>query len=173
MRSMQMRATRAAKTILLAGLTAGVLDIGYAMIDATARGRSAARPVQAVASGLLGAPAFDQGAVSFGLGLALHMMIACGAAAVYFLTSTRIALLRTKVLLPGALFGMLVYLFMNFVVLPLSAVPFTLRYPPHVLLIGFLVHIFLVGIPIAWFVRRGWTETEGAAAAASPIVNRT
>lgn len=147
------------KAILSGGLTAGALDISYAMIDAVARGRLAVRPVHAVASGLLGAPAFEQGTQSFVLGLALHRLIACGAAAVYFAASTRIGLLRNRVILPGSIFGMLVYLFMNFVVLPLSVVPFKLQYPPPVLIVGFLVHIFFVGLPIAWFVRRAWSRS--------------
>ena len=156
MKAAPMDARQAVKSILLGGLTAGVLDIAYAMIAAMSAGRSPARPVQAVASGLLGATAFDAGSVSFALGMFLHLSIACSAAAVYFLASTRIALLREKVFPPGAIFGVLVYLVMNFVVLPLSAVPFRLSYPPRVLIVGLLVHIFLVGVPIAYFVQRGW-----------------
>ena len=51
-------------------------------------------------------------------------------------------------------FGILVYLFMNFVVLPLSAFPFDLSYPPLRLLEGFVSHGFLVGIPIALAISR-------------------
>jgi uncharacterized membrane protein YagU involved in acid resistance len=112
------------------------------------------RAVQAVASGLLGAGAFEGGAATFSLGLALHFLIACSAAAVYYLVSRRFSLLRERVILPGAVFGVLVYLFMNFIVLPLSAVPFKLSYPPMTLAVGFLSHILLIGFPIAAAVRR-------------------
>ena len=54
----------------------------------------------------------------------------------------------------GALFGVLVYLFMNFVVIPLSAFPFKLSYPPLWLLEGFVSHAVFVGIPIALSVRK-------------------
>jgi hypothetical protein len=157
---MRMRTASAAKCIVFGGLTAGAFDITYAMIAAASKGRPITRPVQAVASGLLGAAAFDEGMAGFLSGLALHFLIACAAAAIYFLASTRIALLRERVLLPGAIFGILVYLFMNFIVLPLSAVPFELTYPPRALFIGFVVHIFLVGLPIGHFVRRGWSDSE-------------
>jgi hypothetical protein len=43
---------------------------------------------------------------------------------------------------------------MNFVVLPLSAVPFKLTYSPQVIAQGFVSHALLVGIPIALCVRR-------------------
>jgi hypothetical protein len=42
---------------------------------------------------------------------------------------------------------------MNFIVLPLSAFPHKLAFPPIVLATGLFVHIFLVGVPIALFIR--------------------
>jgi len=47
----------------------------------------------------------------------------------------------------------LVYLFMNFVVLPLSAFPYHLKYPFLRLLEGFGSHAILVGLPIAVSIR--------------------
>ena len=46
MKAAPMDARQAVKSILLGGLTAGVLDIAYAMIAAMSAGRSPARPVQ-------------------------------------------------------------------------------------------------------------------------------
>jgi hypothetical protein len=43
---------------------------------------------------------------------------------------------------------------MNFVVVPLSAVPFQFKYTPAKLTRDLLVHTFLVGLPIALAVRR-------------------
>ena len=45
-------------------------------------------------------------------------------------------------------------LFMNFIVLPLSAFPFKLTYPPATLLRGFVSHGLLVGLPIALASKR-------------------
>jgi hypothetical protein len=42
---------------------------------------------------------------------------------------------------------------MNFVVVPLSAFPHKLSDPPVVLITGLLVHMFLVGVPIALCIR--------------------
>lgn len=140
--------------VLVGGFAAGVLDIVYAFVDAGRRGSSPLRVLQAVASGLLGKEAFEGGVPAGVLGLVCHFVIAFGAAAVYYLAARRLALLRERPLLAGAVFGVLVYLFMNFVVIPLSAAPFKLSYPPRVLLQGFVSHALLVGIPIALAIRR-------------------
>lgn len=146
--------------IVAGGALAGSLDIVYAMVAALLRGRSPFRTVQAVASGLLGARAFEGGVATFLLGLLAHFTIALGAAGVYYLASRRLSWLRDRVVLPGALFGIAVYLCMNFVVLPLSRVPFKLAYPPRVLIEGFISHALLVGLPIAICIRRAWQRRD-------------
>jgi hypothetical protein len=145
----------AVTAILAGGFAAGVLDIVYAFVALGARrGLSPLRVLQSVASGLLGKEAFEGGVPAGVLGLVCQFVIAIGAAAVYYLAARRLALLRERPLLAGALFGILVYLFMNFVVIPLSAAPFKLSYPPSVLVEGFVSHALLVGIPIALAIRR-------------------
>ena len=71
----------------------------------------------------------------------------------------------------GTIFGICVYLVMNFVVLPLSAVPFKLSYPPATLFQGFVSHAILVGIPIAlavrWADRRDERRVAGVALSGS------
>ena len=54
----------------------------------------------------------------------------------------------------GVLFGTLVYAFMHALVLPLSAIPFKMSYPPVKLAEGLAVHVLLVGLPIAACARR-------------------
>ena len=43
---------------------------------------------------------------------------------------------------------------MNLVVVPLSAFPHKLSFPPLVLITGLLVHMSLIGLPIALVVRK-------------------
>ena len=140
--------------VLVGGLIAGVLDITYACVYSSFYGRSPLWVLQSVASGLLGAKAFDGGIPTGALGLLLHFFIAVSAAGVYAAAAWRFPILREKAVASGAVFGVLFYLFMNFVVLPLSAFPLKISYRPPVLARGFLVHIFLIGIPIALAVRR-------------------
>ncbi|MEK6335656.1 MAG: hypothetical protein AABM67_11955 [Acidobacteriota bacterium] len=55
----------------------------------------------------------------------------------------------------GILYGLCVYLVMNFVVLPLSALPFKMPYPWPSVVGGLLIHMFGIGLPIALAVRWG------------------
>jgi hypothetical protein len=142
-----------AHPILTGGLIAGVLDITAAIVIYAFRGVAPVRILQSVASGLLGPAAFTGGAKTAALGLALHFFIATAAAAVYFLASRVMPRLVRQARLFGALYGVAVWAFMSFVVLPLSAVrkqPFN----PEMALLMVLVHIVCVGLPIAFAARR-------------------
>jgi hypothetical protein len=136
------------------GLIAAAMDITYAMIMTSMAGYGALSAMQGVASGLLGGAAFEGGIATAGLGLLLHCMILIVAATIYYATSRRLPVLRNRAVICGLLFGVLVYLFMHFVVVPLSAVPFTMAHTPWKLAQGFASHGILVGLPIALMIRR-------------------
>jgi len=132
-------------------LIAGVLDLAYAFI---AFKRPPIWILQSIASGLLGAGAFKGGLGAAALGVVCHFVVATGAAALYYAASRKIALLVERPVFCGLLYGIAIYLFMNFVVLPLSAFPFKLSYPLRALIPGLLCHMLLIGLPIALAVRR-------------------
>ena len=140
--------------ILGGGLIAGTLDICAAFL--TAWLRAGVRPVrllQFIASGLIGAAAFNGGAKTTILGLALHFLIATVATVVFYFASRKWLFLIERPVNFGLLYGVAVYLFMNFVVLPLSSVaqrPMTFSG----FIIGILTIMFCVGLPIALIVRR-------------------
>jgi len=140
-------------TVLAAGLMAGILDITAAMALHGVRGVSPVRILQSVASGLLGRDAFSGGAPTALLGAFLHFLIAVSAAAVYYLLSRRLTVLVRQPALSGASYGVAVYLFMNFVVLPLSAVA-KRPFDPFTAILMVLIHVACVGLPIAFTVRR-------------------
>ena len=156
----------ASRAILLGGFLAGTLDILYAITRLF--DRSPEWVLQSVASGLQGAAAFTAGMAGAALGLGAHYTIATMAAAVYFLASRRIGFLVSHAVIAGALFGMLVYLFMNFVVIPLSAFPYKLSYPVLTVLEGFASHALFVGIPIALSIRAIGLSAERNGARMSP-----
>jgi hypothetical protein len=116
------------------------------------RGAKPIRIPQSIASGLLGANAFQGGWPTALLGIALHFLIACTAAAIYA-ASRKIRFLTAQPVLAGLLYGAAIYLFMNYVVVPLSAA----RSAPFSLLIfvtGALAILFLVGLPISLIISR-------------------
>ncbi len=108
----------------------------------------------AIAAGLLGQSAFNGGAGTYFLGVCLHFFIAYSAAAIYYAASRKLTFLVEHPLVCGLFFGGAVQEVMNLVVLPLSALhsrgPFTL----HDLILGLTVHMVVIGLPIAYSVRR-------------------
>lgn len=148
--------------ILVGGGVAATLDLVYAIARNSLGGESPLWTLQLVASGWLGSEAFNGGATAGIVGLVSHYAIVFVAAALYYIASRHLPVLRSRAVVCGALFGVLVYLFMNFVVLPVSAFPYQLSYTAARVLEGFVSHALLVGLPIALAIRRFY----GAGAAA-------
>jgi hypothetical protein len=147
--------TRAFRAILVGGLIAGTLDISYACIYSYfLRGISPVRILQSVASGAFGAKAFTGGVKMAVIGGVFHFVIANTAAAVYYLASRQFRFLITQAVICGVLYGVCIYLIMNLVVLPLSAISFKMSYPWPSLIGGLLIHMLGIGLPIALVVRR-------------------
>ena len=149
------RLSRTVFFVALGGVIAAALDIGYAFAFFGHRGVPAARILQSIASGLLGARSYQGGASTAALGLLLHVFIAVVASGVFYAFSVTSSLVRKHWAIFGILFGLGMYAFMNLVVIPLSAVPYKPAYPWAVLLSGLFVHAFFVGLPIAACVRAG------------------
>ncbi|HZR36045.1 MAG TPA: hypothetical protein VFA75_11755 [Nevskia sp.] len=144
-----MRRHPAAFAILAGTAAAGTLDITYAVVFSGFHGVPARRILQSVASGLLGKPAFDGGAPTAALGLALHYGIMAGMAAAFYAISARVPALRARPLLWGPLYGLGLYAAMSFVVLPLSAYPYPVRFSPAYLLAANLIVHMAIGLIIA------------------------
>ena len=145
---------RAARAILWGGLLAGVGDIAFAFVASWLRGVGPVRVLHSVAGGVLGPSAREGGLAAAALGLALHFLIATAAAAVYWLASRRLTVLARRPVVCGLLYGVAVYLVMNFVVVPLSAAYFKPSSAPSALLLNAAGHMLLVGLPIALAARR-------------------
>jgi len=142
-----------AKAIAIAGLTCGVMDISAALIVYGVMGAKPLRLLQGIAAGVLGPSAYRGGVPTALLGLALHFVIAFGAATAFFLASRFVPFLLKHAVVSGVLYGIAVYFFMNRVVVPLSAAtkfPFSLK----MMLIGVVIHIFCVGLPISMNIRK-------------------
>lgn len=145
----------AAKVIFLGGVIAGTLDLIAACVSAWLRTRTTPiRVAQFIASGAMGQAAFTGGNKTVLLGVAFHFLIATVATAVFYLASRKLRVLIERPVAMGLLYGVLVYLFMNFVVLPRSAI--TQRGTPTLSAraVQALIIMFCVGLPIALIVRR-------------------
>lgn len=149
-------AGNALKTIVIAGVVAGILDLAAACLSAWLR--SGTRPIivaQFIASGILGPAAFRGGAASAALGVACHFLIALGAAAAFYVASRWLRFLVEWPGTMGLLYGVPVYLFTTLVVVPLSRVaPPRVAPPLSARVTAALIIMFCVGLPIALIVRR-------------------
>ena len=141
------------RALLYGTLAVGILDIIDAFVFFGLRsGVSPVRILQSIAAGLLGRASFSGGWRTAVLGLALHFFIAFVVVLVYLLASRRLPILTRDYIACGLAYGVLVYLVMNFVVLPLSAAGGGAR-PGVVVLNGVLIHMFGVGLPAALAAR--------------------
>jgi hypothetical protein len=141
---------------LVAGtLIVGTLDILDAFIFFGLRG---ARPIgilQSIASGVLGRPAYQGGMTTALLGLLLHFFIAFGVVATYLAATRLIPALNRRPVICGLLYGLAVYVVMNFVVVPLSNAAHGSGPTPVVVRVnGLLIHMLGVGLPAALVAAR-------------------
>ena len=136
------------RAILVGGLMAGTIDLILAFYM---YGKGMPR---GIASGLLGRSAFQGGTATWILGIVLHYFIALSAATVYYAASRSLTFLRDSPIVCGLFYGIAVWLVMNLVVLPLSAIHARGPFQMYAMIHGLLVHMFFIGLPIALSVRR-------------------
>ena len=152
------------KALALCLLIAGTLDIADALIFYGLRGVSPERLLQNIAGALIGSRAFHGGLATALLGLAIHYSITlCWAA--LFLLATRLTVttphatrslnfLTRHAIASGLIYGGLIYLLMNFVVLPLTRLPPRSHHPPTAVLLNAVLALLLFqGLPIALIAR--------------------
>jgi uncharacterized membrane protein YagU involved in acid resistance len=143
-------------TVLMLGAAlVGTLDILFATSFWAIRGVSPVRILQSVAAGVQGSNAYRGGNSSALLGLGLHFFIAACMVLAFYLASRQWPVLVRSPLLAGSAYGVVLYIVMNRVVVPLSAVP-----PPRPepidwpwVLSSIVVHIVFVGLPSAFVAR--------------------
>jgi hypothetical protein len=151
------------RRILLAAGVVALLDITYAyvyfaLILGLVDGIGGV--FQSIAAGLLGRAAFQGGLPAAALGAVLHLFIACAWTVAFFVAvraweGLRWAMRTTSgTVVAGLVFGMLVWVVMDLVVLKLSrarSLP-----PSHPRFwINLAQHALMIGLPIALIVRDG------------------
>ena len=139
------------KPIAIATAIAGTLDILFAMVLTVAFGREIPGMLRYVASGPFPA-ATNMGMAGTALGLLVHFaLMAVMAAVLMYYLSRKPAHLEQPVLV-GIIYGLITYVAMNLIVVPLR---FDTPLPPKPLSIAtqLFAHIALVGIPMALVAR--------------------
>lgn len=146
---------RVLSTIVLAGLVAGALDIVAAFASYAAQGATVEGILKYIASGLLGAAALQGGMGMVWLGLACHFALTTAMAAIFLAAARRLRSLTAHPWLWGSVYGVLTWVAMVYIVVPLSAVPGWKLPAGWAIVSGLLAHIFYVGVPIAHLTQHG------------------
>jgi hypothetical protein len=143
------------KAIFIGTLIVGTLDALDAIVVFGLRsGATPARVFRGIAGGVLGSAAGSGGTPAVLLGVALHYTVALGIVTTYVLASRMLPVLNRRPFLYGPLYGVVAYLVMNFVVIPLSAIGAFPRFDPFGTTNGVLIHILGVGLPTALVAAR-------------------
>ena len=148
----------ALRVILIAGLIVGVLDISSAFLIWWQRGVALQRGLQGIAAGLLGVNSYEGGMATAALGLALHFFIAFVVVSIFYLASRKVAFLIKLPFVSGVFYGIGVYIVMYWLVLPKAFSTFRHRLSNELLAVA--IHIFLIGLPTAFIVRRYFQLTK-------------
>ena len=142
------------RRILLAAAIAGTLDIGMAAIETARAGKPIGGMLRGVASGPLPAAA-DWGAGGAVVGLIVHYAIMAVMAAVFLIAWQRIALVRRHAIPAALVYGVILWLVMYGLVLPLR---FGMPFPsPTLTAIAkqLFAHVVLVGLTFGLVAKRG------------------
>lgn len=144
--------------IVVAGFTAGTLDILAAIF--LLAGGNAAAVFRFIAKGALGDAAFEGGPEITALGALFHYIIAFSFTAGYFIVFPFIPFLRNQKVISGLLYGIFVWLFMQYLVLP-----FTHNPPGAFSLEGnwknIVILMLAVGLPVSLFAHAHYERSGG------------
>lgn len=166
---MRITASSGLRAAVTAGLVAGTIDIGAACLI---NSRGPAIILHNIASGVLGRASFTLGAPAAALGLVLQWLMSILIAAIYLLATASAPSLRRRWWLGGIVAGIVIFLVMNFVVVPLSAAPVTLSqivaYLRPAKALENLAAMLLFGWIVAFCARPPATSPSAAARPAKP-----
>jgi len=145
--------------ILFTGLLAGLLDAAGAVIVYLIRGgRTPGRIFNFIASGVFGPAAMTGGTPMAVAGFGFHMMIAMGWTILFFLAARQFDVLRRHAIPAAVGYGILVWILMNKVVLPLSRVQMAATTTWNSIIVGAVVLVVCIGLPISLGARRHFSR---------------
>ena len=140
------------RPILVATLVAGTLDILAAVSLSLIFGRGPMNMLRFVASGPF-PDATEWGPTGSVLGLAVHSALMAIMVTLYMIVADRRPALRAKPLQWGVIYGLVTYVVMNLIVVPLRF-PGAFPPSPRGVATQLFCHIVLVGIPVAYIAAR-------------------
>lgn len=142
------------RVIAVATLLCGTLDIADAAIFTVAHGHNPLVMLRSIAACLLGPAAMRGGNAMSLLGLGLHFLIAAFWASLFVLFLGPTIAARRYPLAVGTVYGLLIYVVMNYLVLPHTALHIPLPQPGPGMVNGVLALVLLFGVPLGLLSRK-------------------
>ncbi len=163
-----------ARAILVGTLVVGTLDaLDALVVFGLLGGATPPRIFRSIARGVLGADAATGGTPAALLGVVLHYTIACGIVTTYVAATRVLPGLNRRPFVFGPLYGVVAFIVMNLVVLPLSAIGAVPQFTAFGLTNGLLIHMLGVGLPAALVASRVRRPRAGRQAASSASASRS
>lgn len=148
------------RAAIKSGLVVGILDAIAASVNAyVANGITPDRVFRFVASGALGQDAYTGGISMVYLGLAFHFAIAMGWTILFFFVFFKLAPLQMNKIVLGIIYGLFIWLIMNFIVIPISSIG-SRPFPLVGTIIMILIHMFVIGVPISIFAAKSYKVSD-------------
>lgn len=139
--------------ILWAGLLAGTLDIVAACgLFSIRTGQDPTIVLRYVASGALGASAMTGGSTAAFLGLLFHYFIAFSWTILFFLITPKLP--KGNWIAYGLLYGIVVWLLMNLIVVPYLSTIIQKPFPLSTIAREMIVLMLAIGLPISYLAHR-------------------
>jgi hypothetical protein len=146
--------TEKLKPVIMAGLVVGTLDGIAASLHTFAKiGRGPEVVFRFVASGVMGPDAFTGGTGMMWLGILFHYLVATGWSALYIALYPSLKKISDRTWINGPLYGIFVWLMMQYVVVPMTNVRAG-KPTAEGVIIGLIIHMTVVGFAIAYTTRR-------------------
>jgi hypothetical protein len=115
---------------------------------------------QYIASGVVGVSAFEGGTADALLGVFFHYVVALVVTGIFILSAEQIPLLRQNAIPASLVYGLGVYFVMDMIVIPLSATPDLPPYTTGRMIINYLEHALVVGLPLGILVWRNANSNQ-------------
>lgn len=146
--------------IMKLGVLVGTLDILAALVDYyVATHKNPIVIFKFIASGLLGQVAFAGGTGIILLGILLHYCIAIFFTGLFFILYSKLPIMAANRLVSGLLYGIIIGLVMNFIVVPLSFTP-KMPYTVFKVLKAILILVGMIGLPLSFLIKRFMNEEQ-------------
>jgi hypothetical protein len=143
----------AVATIVRATIVSGLLDATAGVVVYWIyKGLNPLQVLQYIASGIFGPAVINGSFLYVIIGLLLHFVIAFAFTCAYFLAFPFIKSFATNTVINGLIYGVFIWGFMNFLVLPFSNIPHSPK--DFVSVLELIWHSVLVGLPIVIIVER-------------------